>query len=247
MPIPVIMAVVLAVGAALDARAEETVAPAQAASELRQITQQRFDANAANDRSFYERLLAPNFRMLDPSNFPPYTKQAYLDAEFPAQRAPRGKAAISEFQALVDGDTAVVSYQVLEPHPLGELTFETRSRRLETYLRLEGTWRLLSMAIAETPSWPEVATIDPRLYSEYAGTYRLTPETLIVVTNEAGRLMAEVTGQGKVQLFPENATTFFDKTDSPLARTVFERDASGSVVAQVYRVQGQKLRAVRVQ
>jgi hypothetical protein len=41
-------------------------------------------------------------------------------------------------------------------------------------------------------------------------------------------------------------TTFFDKSDSPLARTVFERDTSGKVVAQIYRGQGQRLRARRV-
>lgn len=222
-------------------------APADATAELRQLTQQRFDANVANDRSFYERLLAPSFLLLDPDSFLPYTKQAYLDAEFPPHRAPRGKVTITDFQAHVEGDTAVVTYQVLEPHPVGELTFEWLSRRLETYVRINGAWRLLSMAAAHAPSWPDVAVIDPKLYSEYAGTYQLTPGTLIVITNEAGHLMAEVTGQEKVELFPENATTFFDRTDSPLARTVFERDTSGKVVAQIYRVQGQQWRARKIQ
>ena len=68
----------------------------------------------------------------------------------------------------------------------------------------------------------------------------------IVITNESGRLMAEITRQSKVEVFPENDTTFFDKTDSPLARTVFERDASGKVVAQTYRASGQKLRARKI-
>jgi hypothetical protein len=40
--------------------------------------------------------------------------------------------------------------------------------------------------------------------------------------------------------------TFFDRSDSPQARTVFERDASGKVVAQTYRSMGQTLRAVKV-
>ena len=230
---------------ALPASAATTPARS-AAAELRQLTQQRFDANVANDRSFYERLLAANFRFLDPTGFPPHTKQAYLDAEFPPRRAPRARATVSDFNAHVDGDTAVVSYQVVEPHPLGELTFETRSKRLDTYVRIGGSWRLLSMAVADTPTWPDVAEIDPRLYAEYSGTYQLAPGMLIVVTNEAGHLMAEVTGQPKVELYPENASTFFDRTDSPLARTVFERDAAGRVVAQLYRAQGQTLRAQRL-
>jgi hypothetical protein len=101
------------------------------------------------------------------------------------------------------------------------------------------------MSIAITPSWPEVAKIDTRVYQDYVGTYEFSPSTQIVISEESGRLMAAVTGQAKVELFPENPTTFFDRSDDPLARTVFERDADGKVVAQIYRAQGQSTRAVK--
>jgi hypothetical protein len=91
-----------------------------------------------------------------------------------------------------------------------------------------------------------VAAIDSGLYRDYAGTYRISPEATIVVSVENGRLMARMAGQPASELFPESATTFFDRSDSPLARTVFERDASGRVVAQVYVAQGQRIRAVKV-
>jgi hypothetical protein len=217
------------------------------AAALRRLTLDRFEANARNDRAFYERLLAPAFMLLDPHGFPPVTKQQYLDAEFPAGRSRRQAGAVSGFEATIDGDTAVVCYEVAEPYPIGGLQrFETRSRRLDTYVRVDREWRLLSMAIAEPPSWPDVVAIDPRLYAEYAGVYELSPETSIVVTHANGHLFAQVTGQGRVELFPENATTFFDRSDSPLARTVFERNAQGQVVAQIYRAQGQRLRARKV-
>jgi hypothetical protein len=216
------------------------------ANALLDLTRQRYDANAANDRAFYDRLLAPAFLLLEPHR-PAVNKQAYLDAEFPAQRPHRPTSTIREFQARIDGDTAVTSYVASEPYPLGgEQHFETRSRRLDTYVRIKGAWRLLSMAIAELPSWPDVATIDPKLLLEYAGVYEISARMTVTVTNDAGHLMAEVSGQPKVELFAENATTFFDRTDSPLARTVFERDESGRVVAQIYRSQGQTLRARKI-
>jgi len=221
-------------------------APGPEADALHRLTIDRFDANARNDRAFYERLLLPAFMMQTPFTFPPLTKQQYLDGEFTPGRPGRPKSTITGFQALVDGDRAVVRYEVAEPYPIGgSQPFETRSRRLDTYVRVGGAWRLLSMAIAETPAWPAVATIDPALYDAYAGVYRLSPTTSIVVTHTGGRLFAQVTGQERVELFPENATTFFDRTDSPLARTIFERGANGRVVAQIYRAQGQQLRAVR--
>ena len=241
-----IVSVLIALSAVLaqaDARAPTADTPAA----FLQLTQQRFDANARNDRGFYERLLAPNFLVLQPHEFPALTKKDYLEAEFPPNRPARPKSSVLDLQARIEGDTAVVSYQVHEPYPLGgDQAFEARSRRLDTYVRIEGAWRLLSMAVAEQPSWPEVATIDPKRLAEYAGTYRLSPTMSMVVTYESGHLMVQVTGQPRVELFPENATTFFDKTDSPLARTVFERDASGRVIAQVYRSQGQTVRAVKI-
>ena len=124
---------------------------------LRQLTEQRFQASATNDRSFYERLLAPHF--------PPFTKQAYLDAEFPPQRAPRAKATITGLEATANGDSGTVGYEVVESYPLGDLSFVVRSRRLDSY---------------------------------------------------------------------------------PQARTVFERDASGKVVAQTYRAQGNQVRATKI-
>jgi len=241
----IFVTMVTAATAAATAAAPQTPAGREAEA-LHRLTIDRFDANARNDRAFYERLLLPAFMMQTPFTFPPLTKQQYLDGEFTPGRPVRPKSTISAFEALVDGDRAVVRYEVAEPYPIGgSQPFETRSRRLDTYVRVAGAWRLLSMAIAETPTWPAVAAIDPALYAAYAGVYRLSATTSIVVTHAGGRLFAQVTGQERVELFPENATTFFDRTDSPLARTIFERDSSGQVVAQIYRAQGQQLRAVK--
>jgi uncharacterized protein DUF4440 len=229
------------------ARGDDARIPAAGAEELERLTQRRFDANAANDRAFYEQLLAPNFLLLEPFSFPAKTKTAYLAAEFPQGRLPRPKSSIGGFRAHLDGDTAVVSYEVSEPFPLGGgQEFKQVSRRLDTYVRTHGAWRLVAMAIAEPPSWPPVATVAPGLYSEYSGAYRLSSEALAIVTNEDGHLMLQLPDQPKVELFPESATSFFDTTDSPHARTIFERDASGKVVAQVYRSGGQLVRASKI-
>jgi hypothetical protein len=239
--------IVIVVAAAPGLQAQEPRG-ADAATALRQLTERRFDANAANDRAFYERLLAENALILLP-NRRPQTKKEYLDYEFLSRPAGyRGKSAsVADFQAVVDDDTAVVSYLAIEPTPLGAQTFEMRTGRLDTYVRIKDEWRLLSMTMVDLPSWPDVATIDPRLYSEYAGRYQLSADVFVIVTNEAGHLMSEMTGQSKVELFPESEASFFDRTDSPFARTVFERDSSGKVVAQIYRAQGQKVRAKKIQ
>ena len=229
------------------APAVKSRAGADTGQELRKLTERRFAANLENDRSFYEQLLAPNFVIL-PGNDAPLSKTAYLDREFPKGRetSRRLNAVVTDVTVRIDEDSAVVSYRVAEPTAIGDQRFEARSTRVDTYVRKGGAWRLLSMAAADVATWPDAAAVDPRLLDEYAGTYQMSLGYLIVVTHEAGRLMAEVTGQSKVELFAENATTFFDRTDSVFARTVFERDTSGKVVAQVYLAQGQRIRALKI-
>lgn len=223
-------------------------AGADATAELRKLTELRLAANLKKDRAFYERLLAPNFVLLRPEA-PGQTRADYLKEEFPVGAPPAGLkqelGRISDFNAFVDGDTAVATYAVVEALNVGGVRFESRQMRVDTYARVGGTWRLLSMAVTKPPTWPDIANVSPKLYDAYAGSYALGKH-IVTVTHERGHLMISVAGQGKVELFPENETTFFDKTDASTARTVFERDTSGKVVASVYRAEGQKLRYKRM-
>ena len=206
----------------------EQVRRFDAASELRQLTERRFAANAANDRRFYERPIADNALIMLP-NRRPLTKQEYLADEFQSRPANyRGAVAtIHDFRALVDGDTAVASYLAVELDPCRrpEVRGPHRPRR---HLRGgKGAWRLLGFWRTQNASWLDVAAIDPQLLSDYAGSYPGSrQDVFVVVTNESVALMAELTGQAKTELFPESATTFFDRSDSPMARTIFERDAA---------------------
>jgi hypothetical protein len=217
--------------------------PATPETEIEELVRQRYLANARNDRAHYERLLAPNFRMLVPYA-EAIDRKAYLDAEFPPGRPARRPGEVRDVRVAVAGDSATAQYTVVEHYPLAEdLSFDTPSSRLESYVRLDGSWRLLTAAIADVPSWPEALALDAETLSAYVGDYAFSSSTRVTISVEHGQLMADFSGQGKVPLFAESANTFFDKSDSPLARTVFERDAAGQVVAQVYRSHGQVLRA----
>jgi len=59
--------------------------------------------------------------------------------------------------------------------------------RVDTYVRNDGRWRLLSMAALNVPRLPEPARTDSEIYSEYAGTQVTSPELQVVVTREGAR------------------------------------------------------------
>jgi Domain of unknown function (DUF3471) len=228
-------------------RSSFTVDAASVTEQLQQITQARLDANLANNREFYERLLVPDFQILYPtSNL--RTKRQYMeDGRFlPETAGHRGlKPTIADFHAYVDGETAVATYSLIQHTAFGTQIFDLPVIHLDTYTLRNGEWKLFSMAVVDVPSWPDVANIKVKLYAEYAGTYELAPETTLTVTNEDGRLFAQLSRQDKREWLPENETTFFDKNDGANERLVFERGASGEVVGCVFRTHGQKIRAVR--
>jgi CubicO group peptidase (beta-lactamase class C family) len=64
------------------------------------------------------------------------------------------------------------------------------------------------------PAEHTVATIDPAVLDAYVGQYQLAPGFVVTVTREGNSVMAQATGQGKFEVFPESESTFFAKMTS---------------------------------
>lgn len=80
---------------------------------------------------------------------------------------------------------------------------------------------------AEIPAPLNEVKVDPKVYDAYVGRYEVTPGFILTISNEGGRLMAEATGQPKVELFPESETKFFLKVVD--AKVTFVKDDAGKV------------------
>jgi hypothetical protein len=79
----------------------------------------------------------------------------------------------------------------------------------------------------DAPAERTVAKVDPALYDAYVGEYELAPGFILTVTREGDRLMAQATGQEKVEVFPSSETEFFLKVVD--AQITFVRGADGTV------------------
>lgn len=242
-----LLSVVVLLSSCKDRGSFAVVDAASVTEQLQQITQARLDANLANNREFYERLLAPDFQILYPTSNLRNKRQYMEDERFlPETAGHRGlKPTIADFHAYVDGETAVATYSLIQHTAFGTQVFDLPVIHLDTYTLRKSEWKLFSMAVVDAPSWPDVANINAKLFAEYAGTYELAPETTLAVTNENGHLFAQLSRQDKREWLPENETTFFDKNDGANERLVFERGLSGRVTACVFRTHGQKIRATK--
>jgi hypothetical protein len=74
---------------------------------------------------------------------------------------------------------------------------------------------------------PAVASVDPKVYDAYVGRYDLGNGRVYHVTKEGARLMSQIPGNPKFELFPETETQFFWR--DVRGRLIFVKDERGEV------------------
>jgi len=79
----------------------------------------------------------------------------------------------------------------------------------------------------EIPRVRKVAQVDPKIYDEYVGRYQLAPNVIATFSREGDRFMVQVTGQPKLEVFPESETNFFLKVVD--ATITFVKNDKGKV------------------
>lgn len=73
-------------------------------------------------------------------------------------------------------------------------------------------------------------TVPAATLQKYAGTYELAPGAVMTITLEGSSLMGQLTGQGKLPIFPQSETLFFLKVVD--AQMEFAADGSSLVLHQ---------------
>lgn len=89
-----------------------------------------------------------------------------------------------------------------------------------------------------------VAKVDPAGYDALVGSYQLAPGAVITITRDEQHLRAQLTGQPKVEIFPESESEFFYKAVD--AQATFVRDSQGRVTHLVLHQNGYHQEAKRV-
>ena len=96
-----------------------------------------------------------------------------------------------------------------------------------------------------TPIAHKAAKVDPKIYDAYVGRYEIAHETVVTVTREGDRLMAQPTNDGKIELLPESETMFFVKPTSD-ATVTFVRGDTREITHIVLHREGHDTKAKRL-
>ncbi len=87
--------------------------------------------------------------------------------------------------------------------------------------------------------------LDPKIYNEYVGRYKLNEEVTVMVTKEDSRLFVQATGQAKIEIFPENIDEFFLKVAD--IQISFIRSEGGRVTELIIHQGGQNTPAKKIE
>lgn len=158
---------------------------------------------------------------------------------------------IQDFTAHDYGDTAVLTYLVIEHQPQGSGEITTRLRKMDTYLSRDDRWQLVANAeVVGKPDRKAVA-IDSRQLDRWVGTYETVFDGKPIHTRvwrEGSRLLAQTDGQEKGELLPLSATEFFDASEPEEggAVNVFTDGVGGKSTEWIYRDGAVEVRSRRI-
>jgi len=91
------------------------------------------------------------------------------------------------------------------------------------------------------PQERQAVKLDPKLYDTYAGEFQLSPGAVFTIRRDGDRLMARLTGQSFLEIFPESETEFFYNAVD--AQITFVKDSQGRVTDLILHQSGQNLKA----
>ncbi|MGH9908880.1 MAG: DUF3471 domain-containing protein, partial [Pyrinomonadaceae bacterium] len=94
------------------------------------------------------------------------------------------------------------------------------------------------------PAERQAIALDTAVYDGYVGEYEIAPSFSITISKEGNKLMAQATGQPRIELLPESQTKFFVKEVA--VQIEFVVDGTGKAKGLVLHQGGRQLPAKKI-
>jgi uncharacterized protein DUF4440/uncharacterized protein DUF3471 len=200
--------------------------------ELVRRTQELLDSVPSGDRVPWEKYFAAD-AMVFTEKGQSMDKKALLDDVTPMPPGYSGVIKVQNPQSHILRDTAILSYDLDETEIIFGQKLKARYHTTDTWMRRNGEWQIVAEQALRYYEDPAPGKPDTRKYPDYAGTYQLTPGTIMTVSIEGGELFSQRTGRSRELLIPEATDIFFRKGVE--GRRLFRRDEKGKVDALIDR------------
>jgi len=201
-------------------------------SQLRARTAQLLDAITAGDPSVWDKALDGNARVID-ENGEILDRKAMVASVRPLPPGIGGQIRPVDFQVTVVGDVATSTYVADEDENFHGARIHARYRMGDTWVRRDGTWKLLSSQVLALRTDPPAIATTAEQRTAFCGRYALG-DLSYVVRCETDGLTGGSPGKPSKPLRFETLDVLFVPGE-PRLRYLFQRDAAGRVTGFLQR------------
>ena len=201
-------------------------------SDLVRNTQEMFDAVVPGDQAPWQKYFADDSMYFDEKGRG-MDKAALVKDVTPLPAGYSGSIKIVNPKSNIQGDTAILSYDLNETETIFGQDLTARYHGTDTWMYRNGKWQIVAGQMFRYYEDPAPGKAEPKKYAEYAGTYQLAPGVTQTISVRDGGLYAQREGRPEAELVPESGDIFFIKGAE--GRRLFGRAASGKVDAMIDR------------
>jgi ketosteroid isomerase-like protein len=200
--------------------------------ELVRRTQQLMDAVAPGDQTPWQKYFADDAIYVDEKG-KSMDKNGVVADITPMPAGFSGSIKILNARSNIQGDTAILSYDLAETETVFGQELHARYHATDTWRRRHHEWQIVAGEILRYYEDPAPGKADVRRFPDYVGTYQLAPGTERTVTVEAGKLYTQRGDRPRDELFPEASSIFFRAKIE--GRILFREGDNGKVDALIDR------------
>ena len=195
-------------------------------------TQEMFDGVAAGDQAPWQKYFADDSMYFDEKGRA-MDKAALVKDVTPLPPGYSGSIKIVNPKSNIQGDTAILSYDLNETETIFGQDLTARYHGTDTWMYRNGKWQIVAGQMFRYYEDPAPGKADVKKYGEYVGTYELAPGVTQAVSVRDGALYAQRGSRPEAELVPESTDIFFRKGVE--GRCLFRRADSGKVEAMIDR------------
>jgi uncharacterized protein DUF4440/uncharacterized protein DUF3471 len=200
--------------------------------ELVRNTQELFDAVAGGNQAPFQKYYADDVLYSDEKGRN-MDKAALIKDITPLPAGYSGTIRVVKPQSRIVGNTAILSYDLDETETIFGQNLTARYHEIDTWMYRAGKWQIIATQVHRYYEDPAPGKADVSKFPGYVGTYQLSPERILTITSENGRLYEQRKGREREELVPEASDIFFRKGVE--GRTLFGIGNDGKVATLIDR------------
>jgi hypothetical protein len=200
-------------------------------NELVRRTQELYDAVVPGNQAPWKKYFADDSIFADEKGRTMDKTKLVADIT-PMPAGYSGAIKIEQVQSRIYDNVAILSYDANETETIFGQDLRARYHVIDTWLRRDGNWQIISSQAHRYYEDPAVGKTDPKKFPGFVGVYELAPGQTRTVIAEGDNLFVERNGK-KDQLIPETTELFFRKGIE--GRILFRHDKNGKVNALIDR------------